>query len=475
MGRTKNFRRRLLNRNEDVFLYDGGDVPKMIARVRVASRVTKIPYRTFYGCFELLEVQLNDGLLTVENGAFQNCKALKGMILPSSVTKLGKEAFRNCFNLAELQLSEGLEVIGEGAFTSTAIRSVNIPSTVIKWGYGAFRSCRKLVEVQLNEGLRTIDVETFRDCRALQHVTIPSTVTELGTDAFTRCKSLQVVSFNPGLQIIGTAAFSYCSALESVTIPSTVIDLGSGAFFGCSNLTELHLSEGLEVIGERAFQHCSSLQRVTVPSTVSEIGRASFHGCTNLFEVIFLRGERLLNHEFLDRQLSGEEGIFNQAVLREMLGPGTFTVKVSVSWAVSERMERLPPGCRLSIKERIRDLSCLELMDDGTILACGDVDTQDTNTKTAKSLYQMLQIVAFYELKESSILIELAMWKSRMEGDGARKDFRISLPDSAKSLIMEYCGFAGFLEPAIEDGFDSGKRALRQEWLTRQQVKPLVT
>ena len=453
---TNNWRRRLLNRTESVFLYDGGDVPKRsrskITRVRVAPHVAKIPYRAFNGCNELAGVQLNARLQIVDDGAFSGCIALESMTIPSSVTKLGKEAFRNCFNLVELQLNEGLRVIGERAFSGCkALRSVTLPSTVTKLGYGAFKGCSNLAKVQLNEGLQIIDDSAFKGCVALRGVTIPSTVTELGTDTFSGCKSLQVVSFDRGLLIIGTAAFSYCSALQSVTIPSTVIDLCSGAFFGCYNLTEVRLSEGLQAIGERAFRGCTALQSVTIPSTVPKLGRASFYDCTNLFEVIFLGGERLFNKEFLDRRLCGEEVIFNQEVLNKMLGQDTSKVKISISWAVSERMERLPPECRLSVVERIRDLPCLELMNDGTILACGNFDTQDTNTETARSLYRVLQLIAFHELKESSILFELAMWKSRtMEGDRERSHFRVSIPDPAKSLIMEYCGLAGFLTPAIE-------------------------
>ena len=50
----------------------------------------------------------------------------------------------------------------------------------------------------------------------------------------------------------------------------------------------------------------------------------------------------------------------------------------------------------------------------------------------------------------TSILIELAVWKSRFDEDEARADCRIAVPDPAKFLIMEYCGFTGFLKPAIE-------------------------
>ncbi|EJK63106.1 hypothetical protein THAOC_16257 [Thalassiosira oceanica] len=69
---------------------------------------------------------------------------------------------------------------------------------------------------------------------------------------------------------------------------------------------------------------------------------------------------------------------------------------------------------------------------------------------TAESLHQVLRLISYRELKESSILIELAVWKSKLVADRARADCRISIPDPAKRLIMEYCGFTGFLEPAIE-------------------------
>ena len=149
-------------------------------------------------------------------------------------------------------------------------------------------------------------------------------------------------------------------------------------------------------------------------------------------------------------------------------------MKISISWAVSERMSRLPSECRLSIVERIHNFRLLELQQDGNVLACfpvvrmtpgdeseddseaeyeeGTYEVRDTNNETARSMYQVLQMIAFHELKESSILLELAMWKSRI-GESVsvpRADCRVAVPDPAKSLVMEYCGFVGFLEPVIE-------------------------
>ena len=80
----------------------------------------------------------------------------------------------------------------------------------------------------------------------------------------------------------------------------------------------------------------------------------------------------------------------------------------------------------------------------------GSVGVEDTNNQTAGSLHQLLRWIYFYELKESSIQIELAMWKSRFDEDRARADCRTPIPDPAKTLVMEYSGFTGFLKPAIE-------------------------
>ncbi|EJK76357.1 hypothetical protein THAOC_01884, partial [Thalassiosira oceanica] len=310
----------------------------------------------------------------------------------------------------------------------------------------------------------------------LQEVAIPSSVTKLGSEVFLGCINLATVKLNEGLEIIGPSTFNFCRALQRVTIPSSVNKLGNHAFHRCTNLASVQFNEGLQVIAERAFKRCTELRSVTVPSSVTELGPYAFIGCTNLTEVILLGGERLLNQGFLDRGLSSGRGAINRQALNGMIGhvnalrdncPLTTyafygcplnTLKISFPRALSERMERLPRECRLSIEQRVHDLRRLELTQDGNILACfplirrpsGWNSVEDTNDETAESIHQLLQLISFHELEESSVLIELAMWKSSLVENQARADCRTSVPDPAKSLIMEYCGFTGFLEPAIE-------------------------
>ncbi|EJK75895.1 hypothetical protein THAOC_02365, partial [Thalassiosira oceanica] len=331
-----------------------------------------------------------------------------------------------------------------------------------------------LAEVQLREGLQIVGPCAFYKCTSLRSVTLPSSVTEINLSAFRFCRSLTELNLNEGLQDIDESAFESCTALRSVTIPSTVTDLERGAFGDCIGLSEVQLNEGLQFIGTGAFYGCTALRSVTIPSTVTDLSGV-FYGCSNLSEVIFLGGNRLLNQEFVDCGFRRDEhGLLNQEVIKEMFfgensnyafqGCSLTTLKFSISWAVSERMAQLPRECMLSVEKRIHNMHHLELQHDGNILACfpvvyvsrydddefedGAYEVRDTNHETARSLYRVLQSIAYHELKESSIVVELALWKSTIDVGGDRA-CRVALPGPAKSLMMEYCGFAGFLRPVF--------------------------
>ncbi|EJK45204.1 hypothetical protein THAOC_36190 [Thalassiosira oceanica] len=419
---------------DSFFLYEGGEVAEelksQITRIRIGPQVKDIPRDAFRGCINLAEVQFDEGSLEViGDHAFRGCEALQEVVIPPGVTKLGSNAFLYCTNLAEVQFHEGLEIIGQSA---------------------------------------------FQDCKALQQVILPSSVTLLGSEAFWGCSNLAAVKLNEGLEIIRMSTFGLCRAIQRVTVPLSVTKLDTWAFSGCGNLASVQFSEGLEIISERAFNECTTLRSVTVPSSVTELGYGAFTDCTNLTEVIILGGERLLNQGFLKRGLFSGRGVLNQQALSEMIGDGNSlrdcpatnafngcpltNVKISIPRALSERVERLPRECRLSIEQRVHNLRRLELTQDGNILVCfplirgpsGWNIIEDANDETAESLHQILRLISFHELKESSILIELAMWKSRLVEDRARANCRASVPDPAKSLIIDYCGFTCFLEPAIE-------------------------
>ena len=102
-------------------------------------------------------------------------------------------------NMQNITIPEGVTVIGESAFEGCkALKSVEIPSSV-KTIFGfAFRDCQSLESVKIPEGVTEISWHAFEGCKALKSIEIPSTVTEIGTDAFKDCPAVEkIVSRSP--------------------------------------------------------------------------------------------------------------------------------------------------------------------------------------------------------------------------------------------------------------------------------------
>jgi len=105
----------------------------------------------------------------------------------SSVKTIGKEAFKGCSHLAEVDICEGVEVIEKDAFESCkSLKFIRIPSSckVVK---DAFSRCEKLEGVELCEGIEKIDGYTFWGCTELKSITIPSTLRSIKGYSFPHC------------------------------------------------------------------------------------------------------------------------------------------------------------------------------------------------------------------------------------------------------------------------------------------------
>ena len=73
-----------------VYVYNGEDgVPRDVTHIRVDSSVTVISEGAFKNrCPKLEEVELPEGLITIERDAFANCISLKSINIPSTVLEM---------------------------------------------------------------------------------------------------------------------------------------------------------------------------------------------------------------------------------------------------------------------------------------------------------------------------------------------------------------------------------------------------
>ena len=101
---------------EELLCYDGGSI--------------------FYGCSQLKEVVLNEGLHKIGKWAFIDCTTLVRIELPSTLRTIGVSAFNSCESLSDIVLNEGLVNIEDGAFCGcNSLISISIRYTIHGYSY----------------------------------------------------------------------------------------------------------------------------------------------------------------------------------------------------------------------------------------------------------------------------------------------------------------------------------------------------
>ena len=293
----------------DMHGYGSSDAPWYGSRSRVKSAV------------------IAEGVTSIGESAFENCRSLTSVTIPNSVTSIGWSAFFYCKSLTSVTIPDSVTSVGAYAFLGcTSLTSVTIPNSVTSIGGCAFDECWSLTSVTIPDSVTSIGDSAFASCTSLTSVTIPDSVTSIGGGAFAWCTSLTGIWVTEGnshyssdasgvlfskdkttlvqypgafaayaipdsVTSIGAGAFGGCTSLTSVTIPDSVTSIGGIAFGNCKSLTSVTIPDSVTSIGGGAFQGCISLTSVTIPDSVTSIGDGAFASCTSLTDVYYAGSE----------------------------------------------------------------------------------------------------------------------------------------------------------------------------------------
>lgn len=188
-------------------------------------------------------VEIEEGITSVGNNAFNGCTALKSVTFPpDGFIRIGDYALSGCTSFKNLNMPRSMTTIGDGAFSGSAVRGATIYGGVKKIGNYAFESCASLEGVGIYEGVEEIGKCAFDGC-GLTSVALPSTVTTIGDGAFMSCEALEEVYIGAGVTTIGDAAFQGCTALTSIGIGgATAPVLGDAVFTGHVGETPLAIT-----------------------------------------------------------------------------------------------------------------------------------------------------------------------------------------------------------------------------------------
>lgn len=124
--------------------------------------------------------QIPDGVCKIEERAFMQCK-LSNVVFPASLRSIGCEAFY-MNEIESLQLNDGLRTIEDGAFNASSnLASVTLPSSLQYIGSYAFSQCFKLDSICLPEGVLHIDSWAFYGAPIVT-LLLPASLTFVGDD-----------------------------------------------------------------------------------------------------------------------------------------------------------------------------------------------------------------------------------------------------------------------------------------------------
>ena len=267
----------------------------------------------------------------ISKEAFQDCKNLITVNIPSSITAIGKDVFDGCdalqkVNIKDLEAwckipfpneySNPLYYAGHLFLDGVEVKNLSIPNSISNINDYAFVGCEGLTEVTIPNGVMGIGDEAFSGCKNMTKVSIPNSVSKIGDNAFYDCSRLQKVQIedmnawwkisfanrdsNPlyyarhlylddseikevtipnNVTEIGPYVISNCNSLTEVTIPNSVKKICDGAFENCSSLEKVNIGNGVTEIGYSVFSNCSSLKEITIPNSVTNIGACAFRNC----------------------------------------------------------------------------------------------------------------------------------------------------------------------------------------------------
>jgi len=431
-----------------------------IRSIKLPSNFTEVKEEAFNGCYKLNNIVLNEGLLRIGKDAFKQCKSLDAITLPSTLTEISLGAFMLCSSLRTVVVNKGLQSIGWGAFKDCkSLLSIDLSHTlIVEIPSNTFGSCTELKKVVLNESIKKIGQYTFSACFSLQSINLPSTLVEIGINAFYNCRSLKDIVFSEGLKTIGGSAFGSCP-LTSITLPSSLIKVDD-SFGENRNLRELVINEGPKEIGVTAFTNCVSLEKVSIPSTVTKIENWAFSGCSNLRDVqlkseiavfsntnqlgkVFTRCSSLerIKFETISKRLKAIIQIQNQLVGRSGSEIASRTEAENKIDEIRGLMER--QGFDHGVERNGTDLYVSASLVKGWYNDSLHKHDDIRQGSTRALLVKIDQMISYYEMKEATTLLELGLWKAKIDKAGDddgyhREACRIEVPGPVKETILQY-------------------------------------
>jgi hypothetical protein len=167
-----------------VFVYTGAGgerVPDDVVCVRVDPSVTSIPDEAFCGRKKLAEVELCEGVVEIGEFSFCGCDySIRKINIPNSLKRILGDAF-TCSLRCLVRLHDGIESIGEEAFANCIFTNFRFPPLITVIPERMLWNCKSLFSLELSEVVTEIGSGAFSYCNCLRNVAFPPNA-DIGDD-----------------------------------------------------------------------------------------------------------------------------------------------------------------------------------------------------------------------------------------------------------------------------------------------------
>ncbi len=295
-------------------------IPTSLTKVTITDAST-IYYGAFYNCSNITELNLNDGITTIQDYAFYNLGMIKSstngfvisgeillsykgtdtqVIIPDGIKMIAPRAFYGNKQIGSVTLADDTVYIGTYAFYNCSNAIVTVPKisgtlTIETSGFTNTGSVKYLDKYSYTNGndtfYYTVDGNgkaTIVGCSTTSlNITLPNTlggytVTTVGYKGMANCNTLTGVTIPNNIVKLDLYAFAGCTGLDTATIPATCVYVGEYAFAGCTSMTSVVIAEGVTYLGNNCFENCTSLTEIVVPDSCTYLGEYAFYNCGSL-------------------------------------------------------------------------------------------------------------------------------------------------------------------------------------------------
>ena len=110
-----------------------------LLEVSLPNTIKYIRTQAFANCINLKYISFSENIVSIEQGAFFDCKSLDNVELPDTLLTIGNSCFQNCINLKNIKLNS-INEIGILCFQLTSIEEIFFPNTLKTINTGAFNN-----------------------------------------------------------------------------------------------------------------------------------------------------------------------------------------------------------------------------------------------------------------------------------------------------------------------------------------------